>query len=412
MPEFDVVIVGAGPAGCQCARLLAKANYQVLLVEQHENFDRNNFSSAGTPLETLEQFDLPKEVVGSFWQKITLITSNKNHSWDSPHPLGAVLNFAKLRQFLAQEVVNLGGQVWLGYRYLKYVRADNKTQVVLKQKSNQETITVTTKVLVDATGFARAVMYPNKQDKPDFLKGTGIEYLIKVDQEIFDRVANCLTFFMGYKWMPKGYSWIFPMENQLLKVGAAYIHGQHTQIQEIKPLKHYIQLILSEHLNITNYEIIDIHGSILEYSPGLNDIYYQDNIIAIGDAVSTVNFLGGEGIRHAMYGAEIAVKYIERYLQNQLNHFAPYQKELKKHFAPKWNLSEKISRKVYLAYEDEKIDRRVSALTALSTQDLVEILFQYKLTKAYKVFGSYLHWKILSFFTKLLRRSPILQPLK
>ena len=404
MPEFDVVIIGAGPAGCQCARLLARSNYRVLLVEQHENFDRNNFSSAGTPLETLEQFDLPKEVVGSFWQKITLITSKKNHSWDSSQPLGAILNFAKLRQFLAQEVVSLGGKVWLGYRYLKYVQTENETRVVLRQKSNQETVTVTTKVLVDATGFTRAVMYPHKQDKPNFLKGTGIEYLIEVDQEVFDRVANSLTFFMGYKWMPKGYSWIFPMENKLLKVGAAYIHGEHAKIQQIKPLKHYIQLIISEYLNITNYQIIDIHGSILEYSPGLNDIYYQDNIIAIGDAVSTVNFLGGEGIRHAMYGAEIAVKYIDRYLKNKLTNFAPYQKELKKHFAPKWNLSEKISRKVYLAYEDEKIDRRVSALTTLSTQDLVEILFEYKLTKAYKVFGNYLNRQISSFFANLSRK--------
>ncbi len=402
MPEFDVVIIGAGPAGCQCARLLARSNYRVLLVEQHENFDHNNFSSAGTPIETLEQFDLPKEVVGSFWQKITLITSKKNHSWDSSQRLGAVLNFAKLRQFLTQEVISLGGKVLLGYRYLKYVQTENETRVILRQKINQETVTVTTKVLVDATGFTRAVMYPHKQEKPDFLKGTGIEYLIKVDQEVFDRVANSLTFFMGYKWMPKGYSWIFPMENKLLKVGAAYIHGKHAQIQQIKHLKHYIELIISEYLNVTNYQLIDIHGSVLEYSPGLNDIYYQDNIIAIGDAVSTVNFLGGEGIRHAMYGAEVAVKYIDRYLQNKLTNFAPYQKELKKHFAPKWNLSEKISRKVYLAYEDEKIDRRVSALTALSTQELIEILFDYKLTLAYKIFGNYLSWKISNFIQKLI----------
>ena len=105
MPEFDVVIIGAGPAGCQCARLLAQANYQVLLVEQHENFEHNNFSSAATPIETLAQFNLPKSVVGSFWQEITIITTNLNCSWDSPKQLGAVLNFAKLRQFLAQNSV-------------------------------------------------------------------------------------------------------------------------------------------------------------------------------------------------------------------------------------------------------------------------------------------------------------------
>ena len=399
MPEFDVIIIGAGPAGCQCARLLAQANYQVLLIEQHENFAHNNFSSAATPIETLAQFNLPESVVGSFWQKITIITTNLNCSWDSSEQLGAVLNFAKLRRFLAQEVNSFGGKVWLGYRYLKCVQAEDKTQVLLQQKGSQPII-VTTKVLVDATGFSRAVIYPRRQDKPDFLKGTGIEYLIEVEQKIFDRFANTLSFFLGYKWMPKGYSWIFPMENRLLKVGAAFVNRQHIQIKQIKPLKHYIQLLITDYLQVSNYKIIDIHGSVLEYSSGLNDIYYRDNIIAIGDAVSTVNFLGGEGIRHAMYGAEIAVKYIDRYLQNKLVNFSPYQREIKKHFAFKWNLSEQISRKVYLAYDDSKFEKRVSVLTALSTQDLMEMLFDYKFTKAYKLFGNYLGRKILSFLDR------------
>ena len=398
MPEFDVVIVGAGPAGGQCARLLALANYRVLLVEQQENFERHNFSSAATPLETLKQFDLPTEVVGSFWQNITIVTSKIERTWNSSESLGAVLNFAKLRQFLAREVTNFGGEVWLGCRYLKYVTTENKTQVVLRTKGSKTDIIVSTKVLVDATGFTRAVIYPKKKDKPNFLKGTGLEYLIKVDRETFDRFANSLTFFMGYKWMPQGYSWIFPMENRLLKVGAAYVRGEHAYIRQIKPLKYYIELLLTEYMNITHYQIIDIHGSVLEYSSGLNDIYYQNNIIAIGDAVSTVNFLGGEGIRHAMYGAKTAVKYIEAYLQNKLTNFAPYQQELKQHFAFKWNLSEKISRKVYLAYKDTKIDTRVSALTALSTKELTEMLFEYKFTLAYKVFRSYLNQKIRSFF--------------
>ena len=76
MKSFDVVVVGAGPAGGQCARLLAKSGNKVLLVEQHEDFYKNDFSSAATPLETLEKFDLPEEVVGTFWKKIVIVTTN------------------------------------------------------------------------------------------------------------------------------------------------------------------------------------------------------------------------------------------------------------------------------------------------------------------------------------------------
>lgn len=399
MQDFEVVIIGAGPAGCQCARTLAESNYKVLLVEQHENFEQNNFSSAATPLKTLEQFNLPETVVGSFWQKITVVTNKISRDWDFPEKLGVVLNFAKLREFLAREVKAYGGEVWLGCRYVKYTSENHQTQVFLQRKGG-ESLSVTTKVLVDATGFTRAVIYFSKRDKPSFLKGTGIEYLIEVEEQVYTKVANCLTFFLGSKWMPKGYSWIFPMEQKLLKVGAAYIYGEHVKFKQNKPLKKYIHLIISDYLKTSNYKIIDVHGSILEYSPGLNDIYYRDNIIAIGDAVSTVNFLGGEGIRHGMYGAEIAAKYIQKYLGNQLSSFRPYQREMKRYFSFQWNLSEQISRKVYLEYDDYKIEQKVSALTVLKTVDLMDILFFYKFEKAYKIFGGYFKKKILFLLQK------------
>jgi flavin-dependent dehydrogenase len=192
------------------------------------------------------------------------------------------------------------------------------------------------------------------------------------------------------------------MEDKLLKVGAAYVNRNKKTENKPQSLKKYIELLLSEYLPTNNYKIIDIHGSILEYSSGLKDIYYRDNIIAIGDAVSTVNFLGGEGIRHAMYGAEIAYKYIDKYLSNRLSNFQTYQREMKRHFALKWNLSEKISRKVYLQYEDDRFDDKVKALTALNTEDIMDILFYYKFEKAYKVFGSYFQNKLLSLINNRL----------
>ncbi len=151
MKSFDVVVVGAGPAGGHCARLLAKAGRKVLLIERYENFSVNSFSSAGTPIETLSKFDLPNEVIGSYWQGIKIVTTNLNETWDSPKTLGAVLDFAKLREFLANEVKASGGEVWLGYFYLRKVEEAEQTILFLKSKKEGE-IKVAAKVVVDATG--------------------------------------------------------------------------------------------------------------------------------------------------------------------------------------------------------------------------------------------------------------------
>jgi digeranylgeranylglycerophospholipid reductase len=394
MQTFDVVVVGAGPAGCHCARLLTKEGDRILLIEQCENFSQNNFSSAATPIETLKTFALPDDVVASFWQEIKIVTSNVTQSWNSEKILGAVFDFVKLREYLAEEVKRNGGEVWLGHRYLKSWQENDRTIVSIKPK-NGGAIAVSTRVLVDATGYARAVMYPKKRDRPDFLKGIGIEYLIEVDEKEYQKYLDSLVFLMGYKWIPKGYSWIFPMDKNQLKVGAALLDRPHKIVDRVRPLKEYISLVLKEYMEVDRYKIIDVHGSILEYSIGLNDLYYRDNVIAIGDAVSTVNFLGGEGIRHGMKGAEIATKYIQEYLKNKIDKFQAYQQEMQQYFAIKWNISDRISRRVYLEYTDDAIDKRVAALKYLSTQDLLDILFDYKFEKASKILPRYSLVKIM-----------------
>ncbi|PSF35185.1 NAD(P)/FAD-dependent oxidoreductase [Aphanothece hegewaldii CCALA 016] len=402
MQFFDVVVVGAGPAGGHCARLLAKLGYLVLLVEQHEDFQNNNFSSAASPLETLQNYNLPESVVSRYWQNIEIISTNIYRSWQAKQPLGVVFDFAKLRAFLAQDVANNGGIVWLGCRYLKYGNEDGKITVYLHKKGG-EPFTIQTKLLVDATGYSRTVIYPNKKDKPNFLKGIGIEYLIQVDEELYQKYSDSLIFFLGYKWSPQGYSWIFPMENNQLKVGTAILEGKHKFIQKNKPIKEYIYQIIQDYIKLEHYQIIDIHGSILEYSPKLNDIYYKNQIIAIGDTVSTVNFLGGEGIRYAMKSAEVACRYIEDYLQNNHQDFKSYEAELKQYFSQRWNWSEQISRKVYLEYSDARIDQGVSYLKYLSLDDIIDILFHYTFEKYTKGLKGFFIQKIKLFGKKLFK---------
>jgi flavin-dependent dehydrogenase len=336
---------------------------------------------------------LPPEVVASFWRKLEIVSTNVYRSWESPENLGVVFDFAKLREFLAQDVKKNGGEVWMGHRYFNYATENGKTTIFLKPRRG-EIVKISTQVLVDATGYARAVIYQKKSERPKFYQGTGIEYLVEVNSAEHQKYCDSLVFFLGYKWSPKGYAWIFPMNDNQLKVGSAWIDAPHKFISELKPLREYTKAILKDYMKLTDYKVIEIHGSILEYSSGLNDIYYRDNIIAIGDAVSTVNFLGGEGIRHGMEAANIAARHIQNYLQGTSKDFAEYRAEMLDKYAKKWNLSEKINRRVYLEYSDDKIDRGVAYLKYLKTADVIDILFNYKFQKFTRGFRPYLLKKL------------------
>lgn len=396
-----MAIVGAGPAGGHCARVLAQTGYRVLLIERFKDFSRNSFSSGGTPSETLQQFALPDSVVGSFWHKLVIVTSNQQGTWATDTVQGSVLDFTKLRQFLADQVTQSGGNVWLGCRYVQHVEQANGLVITIKNNLLHQTIEVFSSVLVDATGAARVIMCRKGQPQPEFLTGTGVEYLIQVDDATYERNAQTLTFLLGYKWMPKGYSWVFPMANNQLKVGAGILNRSHRVVKEIKPLNYYIDLLIRDYVKPEAYEILDVHGEMLRYSSGLQDQYAAGRVIAIGDTVSTVNFLGGEGIRHAMLSAEVASRYINQFLQQQRQDFRGYREEMHSIFLDKWNISEQLGLKKYIQDDDTLVDQIVSYLQPMTLEDIVDVLFYYRFERVSKGFWSYALRKLKAQFAHL-----------
>ena len=397
--SFDVIVVGGGPAGGQTARQLTKAGHKVLLAERYSSFEDNNFSSAGMTLEPLTEFNLPEKVVGRYWKNLVIQCSKDAYTWTSNEAKGVVLDFGRLRQFLADESVENGGKVLMGHRYAKKTLQDDGVLVDFIDSKTSKNIQFKTKLLVDATGPVRKVMYDNKDDQPMMVLGSGIEYLIKVSQEIYDQYKDDLVFFLGHKWALKGYSWIFPMENRILKVGAGKVHIEaKDQDKTNKTTKKLTEKVIKDYLKTDDYEIIDVHGGTLRYSPSIRDTFYKDRVVAVGDAVSTVNPLGGEGIRYAMQSANLACEYIDDFLKTGKNNFKSYRKKWRSKNLLKWQICEVSSKRVYIKYTDEQIENRMRFYHQTADFDeILNALFYFRFRKillrifqVYKVKLSYM----------------------
>jgi flavin-dependent dehydrogenase len=382
---YDVVVIGGGPAGGQVSRSLAKKGHKVLLVERHENFSQNNFSSAGMTLEPLEEFDIPKSTIGAYWNDLVIQCTENSYEWKGETNKGVVLDFGKLRQFLADETVKFGGDVLLGYRYVSKHVENNTVTLTLQKGKTATTKTIKTKMVVDATGPLRKVMFDEKEEQPEMVLGSGTEYLIEVEQEVYDRFKGKLLFFLGHKWAIKGYSWIFPMENRILKVGAGKTHLTSINQEETdKTTRKITEKIIEEYLQSKAYKILDKHGGILRYSPGLKDVFYKDHVIAVGDAVSAINPRGGEGIRYAMQTAELASASIDEYLKTGKTDFNKYRKTWRKNKLLKWRLSEFSGRRMYSRYSDVQIENRVKFFhEQFSIDDMIASLFNFKYNKIF-----------------------------
>ena len=381
--NYDVIVIGGGPAGGQAARNLTKKGHQVLLVEKYNSFADNNFSSAGMTLEPMSEFDLPETIVGAYWNDLEIQCTKDRYLWKGGEPKGVVLNFQKLREFLADETRSNGGDVLMGYRYVKKEIIHDGVRVFLNNSSTKKTKIFESKMVVDATGPLRKVMFDTKEEQPEMTLGSGTEYEIEVEQEIYDRFKDKLLFFLGHKWAIKGYSWIFPMENRILKVGAGKTHIKSKDQEDTdKTTRKITEKIIEEYLGTTSYKIIDMHGGIIRYSPGLKDVFYKDNVVGVGDAISAINPRGGEGIRYAMQSADLACQYVDQYLKTGSANFDEYQKEWKKRKGFKWRLSELSARRMYSRYSDEQVENRVQFFHKnFSTEDMIESLFNFKYNK-------------------------------
>jgi flavin-dependent dehydrogenase len=373
---YDVIIVGAGPAGCELARDLSKTNLKILLVDQVKSFYDNNFSSAGTPISFFKEFDVDESVIGAKCSKLTINGPDFHKTWASNEYKTAVMDFSKLREYLAEKAQARGVELKLGFSYKDYKEIeDGNLEVLLDDKRSENDLICFCKVLVDATGPTRAIMDKFNHYNWKYFSGVGKEYLIKSYKE-FDE--DNLQFFLRSDFLSKGYGWIFPMGDNQYKVGSAYV-AEFVSKKQKDPIDLEVQIktIIHDYMKISDgeYELIDDHGGTLIYNILREDTYHKDKVIGVGDVVSTVHPLGGEGIRYAMRNARLASKHIQRYLNNKVNHFKAYRKEAKNYLKWKYRLSVFLGIVVYGLLDRKLVHWGLSLIEKCNYEELLEILF-------------------------------------
>jgi len=252
----------------------------------------------------------------------------------------------------------------------------------VRLRSDAGEVELCARVLVDATGPARAAF--GLKAGTEYLYGVGLEHLVEVDGGTYRRFGDRLVFFLGQGWVPGGYGWIFPMGEGRLKVGAGvFTVGRGKAAPELGPM---VQRLVREELR-SEVRVLDVHGGVLRYARGMADVFASGPVIAIGDAVSTLNVLGGEGIRFAMEGAELALPFIEAELEGPGRGFPGYEKALKRRFLKTWKQCEALAIRKYLMEDDSRFDRMVQLLRKQDLDLLMEVLFHYRFGRALRAAG-------------------------
>ncbi len=212
--RYDIVIVGAGVAGCEAALETAKKSARVLLLEEHPQVGLPSHCSGVVSISGLELLGL--EAHSSFSQKLI-----HGARFFPPHgesievrkkgPVALILNRMKLDQFLAKQAVAAGVELRAKTRASKFERTADGDSLTLADGSK-----VASKVVIDASGAGSRLPEQAGLKAPDWGQILpGLQYELADMKEQGDLVE----LFFGSKRAPGFFAWSIPTGKNSARVG-------------------------------------------------------------------------------------------------------------------------------------------------------------------------------------------------
>lgn len=325
--DYDVVIIGAGPAGSTTARFAAAAGLRVLMVDKRQELGAPIQCSGAISRHALEQVGIAPneefihEAIYGFAiydqhgdrqvHDYRQLKPEEYGSGPDKKPLGYVVDRRRFDRYLMTQAERAGAEVWLKTEGLGYTPDGDGNCTVRLRRYNQP-LSIRTKVVVGADGLQSQVG-----------RWAGLQTHIKITE-----LAGCLQFIVdgveteglleivtGHEWAPGGYAWVFPKGHGYAEIGLGVIATMTDH-----PAQWHLEKFISRSFfkeRFANCRILEVQGGGVPLAAPLRT-QYADNIILVGDAARHVNPITGGGLHTAVAGGKIAGDFLSGHLSDEL----------------------------------------------------------------------------------------------
>jgi digeranylgeranylglycerophospholipid reductase len=375
MAEFDVVVAGGGPSGLQFARELGtRTEYSVVVLERNKALTDNDKSTGGTFHQVIEGFDIPDRVIMDSSPDVIFEGPEAQSRLEIPN---YVLDFPAFVEYLGEDAVEHGVEIVTGARVSGPIMTDGTAEGV-RVMIDGESQDYYGDVVVDATGPAGVLTSELGMWDPDAAqRGIGKEYQVEGTFE-----CDSMLFRFDHEHAPGGYAWVFPGGDGVFKIGVCWVNDFY---QRHKPpqdgeIDEYVRQWIESDDRWTVDEIEAVHAGQAVSDNSINQRTGQ-GIVAVGDSVSSINPLFGEGIRPGMESAEMAADtVIEAFEMGDTSRASlkRYEQRWNSQKGPKWKTQRMVGELLY-DFDADQQDRFVRKAGSLSTEQ-ADRLQRYELT--------------------------------
>ncbi len=302
--NYDLLVIGGGPAGAIAARTAAQAGHSVLLVEKRPAIGAPVRCAEGIGRESLAEFVTPDERWISVELKRAAIVAPDGATMMleaamAGSKVGYILERKVFDRELVWQAAEAGADVMVKTRASAPLMDGGRVKgAVLESCGEQKRVEAAVTIAADGveSTFSRWCGVDTGVPVRDIMSCcqyvmTGIE----IDHE-------CTTFLLGNEVAPEGYLWIFPKGKRTANVGIG-ISGKKSGAGH--RAKDYLDRFVRE--RFPNGKTIEcIVGGVPVCRPLLRTV--ADGLIIAGDAARVVDPLTGGGIYNAMYTGDLAAK--------------------------------------------------------------------------------------------------------
>jgi len=375
--RYDVIVVGAGPAGSITAKTAASGGLDVLLIEKRQEIGDPVRCAEGVGKEDLKKYIEPDprwiaaEVKGS---KILAPdgTEIKMSEEASSGKAGYTLERKVFDRALAQQAAMAGAEVLVKTRATGLLRNDGKVTGINAMYMG-ETHEIKADIVIGADGVESKVGRWGGIDTS--LKPVDIDTCAQFLVSNID-AGEYSIFYLGEKYTPGGYVWVFPKGKHTANVGLGLLGSKSGNIRAITLLEKFLKDYMPQ------AKILEmVVGGVPVSGPIKQTV--TDGLMLVGDAARQSDPLTGGGIINGMnagkMAGEVCIKAKEK---------GDYSAETLKEYEDKWRatIGKELSKSLVvknmlLKLTDEQLNQLAHSLNGIDTSKmalptLLPILFK------------------------------------
>lgn len=315
--KYDVVIVGAGPAGSTAAKFLSEEGVKTLLIDKN-NFPRDKPCGGGLPYRVIKSF--PYVEAEGFIESYSCggyayyQTSKYELKHIGDEPLIGMVLRKKFDHGLVKLAVDAGCKLMEKGKVINVKITDKNAEVLLE---NGEIIE--SEMVIGADGVNSVIAKKTGLRQKGLQRSVCVLHEFKVNEKTVEEyfTEKRLCYIHSRFRNVSGYGWVFPKKEHInIGIGEMiHIRGSGKKINLLEIHKEYIRFLKQQKIIPDNLKIGECIGGALPIYP--LDKTYSNRVVLVGDAAGLISCTTGEGIYYAMSSGKHAASTLAELLPDE-----------------------------------------------------------------------------------------------